>query len=68
MSTATIPANDKQYVLDTVNQFPDSASLEEITDELAMIAAIRKGLADSDAGRLISHEEVKRRSATWITM
>lgn len=34
---------DKQAVIDALNRLPEGASLEEITEELHMMAAIRRG-------------------------
>jgi predicted transcriptional regulator len=66
MST-TAAVSDKQLALELVQRMPESATLEEIGEELATLVAIRRGQADAAAGRLVSHEEVKRRSATWTT-
>ena len=67
MSTTLIPPTDKQYVLETVNQFSDSATLHEISDRIALMAALRRGDEDIEAGRVISHEEICRRSLEWCT-
>ena len=45
-----------------LRRMPESVTLEEICEELAILAGIRRGEADADAGRVVSHEEVKRRS------
>ena len=37
---------------------PDDSSYEEILRELALAQMVEKGLADSDAGGTISHEEM----------
>ena len=57
----------KELVLEAVSRLPDDASLDEISEEVAILAAIRRGEADADAGRLIPHEEVARRPAPWKT-
>ena len=44
---------------------PDDSSYEEILRELALAQMVDRGLADSDAGRTISHEEMGRRIKTW---
>jgi predicted transcriptional regulator len=67
MSTQSPTASEKQAALDALMRMPESATLEEMSEELAILAAIRKGEADADAGRVVSHEEVVRRSATWIS-
>ena len=44
---------------------PDDATREELLRELAFHAMIERGLADADAGRVISNEEMKRRISSW---
>ncbi len=58
---------DKQAVVDALNRLPESASLEEITEELHIMAAIRRGRADIAAGRSRSHEEVEQLVDLWAT-
>lgn len=59
--------SDKQRVLDALQRMPENATLEEISEQIAILAAIRRGAEAADAGRLTSHEEVKQRSAAWTT-
>ena len=66
MSTAT-PTTDKQLARAALDRMPETATLEEMSEELAILAAIRQGEADIAAGRVVSHEEVIRRSAEWIS-
>lgn len=40
---------------------PEDSSSEELIRELAFHVMIQKGLADSDAGKTISNEEMDRR-------
>jgi predicted transcriptional regulator len=63
----TVTMSNKQLVLETVQGMPDEASLEEILEQLAILATIRRGEADADAGRVIPQEEVKMRISQWIT-
>ena len=67
MTTETLSPSDKQIASDLVERMPDSATLDDIREELAIAKAIRAGIADADAGRVLTHEEALRRSATWIT-
>jgi hypothetical protein len=53
--------SDKQAVLEAVSQMPDSLTLAQIRQELAIMVEIRAGLADSSADRVIDHDEVKKR-------
>ena len=59
--------SDKQLVLDALQQMPDSVSLEEIQDELELLAAIQRGHAEADAGNVIDHETVMKMSEEWIS-
>jgi predicted transcriptional regulator len=44
---------------------PDDSSREEIVRELAFHVMVERGLADSDAKRTISNEEMGRRIRSW---
>jgi predicted transcriptional regulator len=59
--------SDKQAVLDAVRRLPESSTLEQISEEIAILAAIRRGEEAAEAGHVISHDEAKRRSAGWVT-
>ena len=65
MSTATMVTTAKERMLGILNQQPDDSSYEELLHELGFALAIERGLADSKAGRKISHEEMGRRIASW---
>lgn len=67
MSTEAAPRSEKQMALDALRQMPEAATLEQMSEELAILAAIRRGEEAADAGRVLTHEEVRRRSASWIT-
>ena len=58
---------DKQAVFDALNRLPEAASLEEITEELHIMAAIRRGRVDIAAGRSKSHEVVEQLVESWAT-
>ncbi len=59
--------SNKEIVIEAIRKLPEELSLEEIADEIAVLAAIRKGEEDADAGRTIPHDEVKRRFQEWIS-
>jgi predicted transcriptional regulator len=56
---------DKQAVIDALQRLPENASLDEITQELHLMAAVRRGRADVPAGRAKTHEEVKELLTSW---
>jgi len=57
---------DKQRALETINNLPDSATLEEIMAELYLRQKVEHGLDDIRQGRVVSHEEAKRRLSQWL--
>jgi predicted transcriptional regulator len=62
---ATLEATPKELMIQAIQELPDDSSYEEILRELAFARMIERGLADSTAGRTISHEEMGRRIAAW---
>jgi predicted transcriptional regulator len=58
-------ATPKEVMIRTIRELPDDSSYEEILRELAFARMVERGLADSEAGRTISHEEMGRRIASW---
>lgn len=57
----------KETVRDLLDRLPDDCSLEDILYHLYVVQAVKKGLADADAGRTISHEEVRERlRKKWV--
>ncbi|WP_020470928.1 hypothetical protein [Zavarzinella formosa] len=65
MPSETPVLTEKQIATEALGLMPESASLRQISEELAILAAIREGEADAKAGRVVSHEEAMRRSAAW---
>ena len=59
--------SDKEVVIETLRQMPEGATLEQISEEIAIMAAIRKGEEAADAGRVTRHEEVRQKLAAWIS-
>lgn len=55
----------KERILAVVDEQPDDSSYDEILHELAFIRMIDRGLADADAGRVVSHDDMKRRLDAW---
>ena len=56
----------KEQMIKTIQeQTEDNSSYDEILRELAFSRKIERGLADSDAGSVISNEEMKWRIHSW---
>jgi predicted transcriptional regulator len=61
---ATVATTPKELMIQTIQELPDDSSYDEILRELAFARMVERGLADSEAGRTISHAEMGRRIAS----
>jgi predicted transcriptional regulator len=57
----------KEQVQEILETLPEDASLEDIQYHIYVRQKIQQGLDDVEAGRVISHEDVKRRLENWLT-
>jgi predicted transcriptional regulator len=62
-----IAMKDKDVAIETIANLPDNASMQEIAEELQIMAALRKGKEDVAAGRVKSHAEVRDLFEAWIS-
>ncbi len=58
---------DKQVAIETISNLPENVSMQEIAEELEIMAAIRKGKNDVKAGRVRSHAQVEQLFEAWIS-
>jgi len=58
-------ASPKEELARLIEEQPADSSREEIVRELAFHVMIQRGLADSDARRVVSNEEMARRIRSW---
>jgi len=56
---------DKQAVMDALQRLPENVSLEEITEELRIMAAVRRGRADIAAGRTKTQKQTQELFRSW---
>jgi len=56
----------KEAVRRILEELPDDVTLEDIQYHIYVRQKIERGLADIEAGRVVSHEEVERRMAKWL--
>jgi predicted transcriptional regulator len=68
MAAVAPPLTDKQIAAEALGRMPEAATLTEISDRLAILAGLDRGQQDIDAGRVVSQDEAKRRSASWTGM
>ena len=57
----------KEQVEEILKTLPEDASLEDIQYHIYVRQKIEQGLADVEAGRVVSHSEVQQRLAKWLT-
>ncbi len=55
----------KERIAKILQDHPDDSSYEENLRKLVLTQMVEGGLADSDAGRTINHEEMECRIKTW---
>ena len=53
-------ATEKERAIEALRMLPEHAALDDAIERLCFIAKIEEGLRQSDAGQLISHDEVKK--------
>jgi hypothetical protein len=56
----------KENVLQTINKFPNSFSLDDLIDELIFIEKVEKGLKDSAENKVNTEAEAKEKLAKWL--
>ena len=57
----------KQKTLQALGTLPEDASYEQLQKEVEILAALEEAEADIREGRVVPHEEAKRRLAQWIS-
>ena len=58
---------DKYVAIETINNLPENASMEDIAEELRIMAAIRKAKEDVKADRVKHHAVVESLFDEWIS-
>jgi predicted transcriptional regulator len=51
---------EKQRAIEALKSLPEGATIEDAIERLCFLAKIEEGLRQSDAGQLVSHDEVKK--------
>jgi uncharacterized protein YaeQ len=46
-------------------RIPDDVDFRDVTEEIALLAAVQEAEADIAAGRVVPNEEMKRRIGEW---
>ena len=54
-----------EQVLQAIQRLPNDIDFRDVTDEIALLAAIEDAERDIEDGRLISNDEMKSRISQW---
>jgi predicted transcriptional regulator len=55
----------KELMMKAIEELPEDAEFDDAIDRLLYLAGIERGLADVEAGRVISHKELLEQIKTW---
>lgn len=55
----------KEQVLQAINRLPDDIDFRDVTEEIALLAAVREAEQDIQNGRLVTNEQMKARIGEW---
>ena len=58
---------NKLVAIEAIRKLSDDATFVEIADEMMLLNSIEEGLKDIEAGRFITHDELKRRMKEWLS-
>lgn len=57
----------KEQALEAIQRLPDDAGFRDVTEEIALLAAIHEAEQDIQEGRLASNDEIKKRLGQWAS-
>ena len=55
----------KEKLNKTVNELPDTFTIDQLIDQLIFIEKIDEGIKQSDSGKVVSNEDVKLMIDKW---
>ena len=56
----------KKAVLELAKRLPDDCTFEDVQYQLYVRQKIERGMEAAASGRVVSHEQVKKRLAKWL--
>jgi hypothetical protein len=66
-ATHSFGMSDKQLILEAIQQMPEQASMDEILNELRLVATVRERLEKNPQGRGVPAEELLSQVQSWVT-
>ncbi len=55
----------KEQVLQAIQRLPDDIDFRDVSDEIALLAAVHEAEQDIQQGKVISNEEMRSRIEGW---
>ncbi|MBN1183196.1 MAG: hypothetical protein JXB49_12960 [Bacteroidales bacterium] len=55
----------KEKLNKTINNLPDSFTIDDLIDQLIFIEKVEEGLKQSEEGKVVSNEDVKQMIDKW---
>jgi len=56
----------KEKIINTVQDLPANASIEDAMEKLFFLSKIEKGVQQADAGQTLSHMQVRENMKQWL--
>jgi predicted transcriptional regulator len=56
----------KEQMLRAIQELPPEATVEDAVESLYLLAKVECGVAQAEAGQVVTHEEARRRMARWL--
>ena len=56
----------KTQIVEAMQALPDDATVDDAMERLYVLAKIEMGIAQADAGQLVTQEEARKRLAQWL--
>ena len=56
----------KQRVIETIGNFPDTFSIDELIEKLIFLEKVERGMLQSENGESISEEELDQEMKKWF--
>ena len=56
----------KDRVLHAVQDLPEDSSIEDVMERLLFMTKVERGIQQADAGKTISHGQVREKMAKWL--
>ena len=55
----------KSTLMQSIDNLPDSFTIDELIDHLIFVEKVEKGVKESEEGRTISNEDVRKMIEKW---